>query len=84
MILNSHQNQNSKVNELEIKLKMQKIKSEKKLKNMEDLFLNQIEILKNKLFMYEKTNNYTLFSNEKLSNNPEEEEILRCVNLKLK
>ena len=68
MILNTYQNQNSKNMELETKLRMQKMKYDKKLKNLEDLYLNQIDHLNKKIYFYEKTKNYNSYKKEKSSN----------------
>lgn len=68
LVLNSYQNQNTKIMELETKLRMQKMKYEKKLKDLDELYLNQIDNLNKKLYFLEKSNNYSSYNKEKRSN----------------
>lgn len=67
LVLNSYQNQNSKIMELETKIRMQKMKYERKLKSLDELYLNQIDILNQKIYSLEKTNNFSSYNNEKRS-----------------
>lgn len=82
--MNSYQNQNSKIMELESKLKMQKMKYARKLKKVEELYLNQIDILNKKNYILEKANNFSTYNIEKrasrkLSKLIEEEDLGRYV-----
>jgi len=53
--------------ELETKLRMQKMKNDRKLKHLEEFYLNQIDNLNKKLYVFEKRESYTSYTKEKLS-----------------
>lgn len=67
-VLNSYQNQNTKIMELETKLKMQKMKYERKIKSLDELYLNQIDVLAKKNYLLEKSENPSSYYKEKRSN----------------
>lgn len=54
VILNSYENQNKKITDLEMKLRTQQMNFEKKLKNTENLYKEQIAILNNVIANYEE------------------------------
>lgn len=71
--------------ELETKLRMQKMKYERKLKNVDEMYLSQIEILTQKVYMSEKSNNNPSYikekrSNGRISNLDEDQDLSREVN----
>ncbi len=68
MILNSYQNQNTKIMELETKLRMQKMKYDRKSKQLEEFYINEIDKLKMKISVFEKRESFSAYAKENISN----------------
>ncbi len=54
--------------ELETKLRMQKMKHERKLKSSDEFYLNKIETLNKKIYLMEQTDHYSSYNKAKRSN----------------